>query len=45
MDQLKDNEVAVTSNGKRRRFYESIAAVRFGILKLGNQVAKPSNAK
>ena len=31
--------------GKRRRFYESIAAVRFGISELGNRVAKPSYAK
>ena len=43
MDQSKDNEVAVTSNGKRRRFYENVAAVTvsemmfFGeILLMGN---------
>ena len=31
--------------GKSRRFYESIAAVRFGISELGNRVAKPIYAK
>ena len=42
---IKGYEVVVTSNGKKRRFYESIAAVRFGIFELGNRVAKPSYAK
>ena len=41
---IKGYEV-VTSNGKRRRFYENIAAVRFGIFELGNGVEKPSYAK
>ena len=40
MDQLKDNEVAVTSNEKRRRFYENIPTLRFGIRELRNRVTQ-----
>ena len=42
---IKGNEVVVTSKGKRRRVYESIVAVRFGIFELGNWVAKLIYAK